>query len=142
MINQTQMEPVADLPAAPAPPPAREAPHGAHLAAPGARSAPPAAAGRTPILVLAALGIALGILAWITLSARSHARTELETDTTENLAPAVAVIHPKRTSAQVQLELPGNLTAFEEAPIYARVSGYLKHWFTDIGTHVAAGQVL
>jgi RND family efflux transporter MFP subunit len=58
------------------------------------------------------------------------------------LAPTVSIIHPKRTPAQIQLELPGNITAFEEAPMYARVSGYLKHWFTDIGTHVVAGQEL
>jgi RND family efflux transporter MFP subunit len=42
----------------------------------------------------------------------------------------------------MQLELPGNITAFEEAPIYARVSGYLKRWYTDIGTRVREGQLL
>jgi multidrug efflux pump subunit AcrA (membrane-fusion protein) len=60
----------------------------------------------------------------------------------ENLIPTVSVVHPKRTPAQIQLELPGNITAFEEAPIYARVSGYLKQWYTDIGTHVVTGQPL
>jgi RND family efflux transporter MFP subunit len=43
---------------------------------------------------------------------------------------------------QIELELPGNITAFEEAPIYARVSGYLKRWYTDIGTRVTEGQLL
>ena len=66
----------------------------------------------------------------------------MESDTLENAVPTVSVIHPKRTPAQIQLELPGNITAFEEAPIYARVSGYLKHWLTDIGTRVEAGQLL
>jgi RND family efflux transporter MFP subunit len=40
------------------------------------------------------------------------------------------------------LVLPGNVTAFFEAPIYARTSGYLKAWYTDIGTHVKKGQLL
>jgi RND family efflux transporter MFP subunit len=40
------------------------------------------------------------------------------------------------------LVLPGNVTAFIEAPIYARTSGYLKSWYTDIGTPVKRGQLL
>lgn len=88
------------------------------------------------------LGIVLAILAGMTVVARSRARAELEGDTAENLVPVVSVIHPARTAARVELELPGNIMAFEEAPIYARVSGYLKQWFTDIGTGVVEGQQL
>jgi RND family efflux transporter MFP subunit len=84
----------------------------------------------------------LVILGGITIAARSRARAELASDTLENVVPTVSIIHPSRTAAQVELDLPGNITAFEESPIYARVNGYLKHWFTDIGTCVAAGQLL
>ncbi len=38
--------------------------------------------------------------------------------------------------------LPGTLRAYIDAPIYARVGGYLKRWYVDIGAHVRAGQVL
>ena len=38
--------------------------------------------------------------------------------------------------------LPGTVQAFNAAPIYARVSGYLKKWYVDIGTPVKAGQML
>jgi RND family efflux transporter MFP subunit len=86
--------------------------------------------------------LVLAILAVITVLSRSRARAELESDTLANVVPTVSIIHPKRTAAQVELDLPGNITAFEEAPIYARVNGYLKHWFTDIGTRVAEGQEL
>lgn len=41
-----------------------------------------------------------------------------------------------------QLVLPGEVQAFNTAPIHARVSGYLKRWYADIGAHVKAGQVL
>ena len=44
----------------------------------------------------------------------------------------------KRTT----LDLPGRLEAYSQAPIYARVSGYLKDWKVDIGTPVKAGQLL
>ncbi|MGD0410430.1 MAG: efflux RND transporter periplasmic adaptor subunit [Verrucomicrobiota bacterium] len=123
-------------------PPASAAPHGAQLGAPIAQAAPLSPAGRGPWFLLAGLGIALAILAGITVLSRSRARAELEGDTLENLAPTVSIIHPKRTPAQIELELPGNIMAFEEAPIYARVSGYLKHWYTDIGTRVEQGQAL
>jgi RND family efflux transporter MFP subunit len=119
-----------------------ETPHGAELGGGDAPSAPPAPAGWAPLFALAALGLLLAVAAGITILARSHANEQLESDTLEDLAPTVSLVHPKRTAAQIQLELPGNITAFEEAPIYARVSGYLKHWLTDIGTHVVAGQQL
>jgi len=38
--------------------------------------------------------------------------------------------------------LPGAVQAYIEAPIYARTSGYLKSWQTDIGTRVTKGQLL
>ncbi len=122
--------------------PTRPAPHGAELGDAGAPSAPPAPAGRTPLFLLAALGLLLVAAAGFTILSRSRARAELESDTLEDTVPIVSVVHPKRTPAQIQLELPGDITAFEEAPIYARVSGYLKQWFTDIGTRVVEGQQL
>jgi len=123
-------------------PPASATPHGAELGSADTPSAPPGPAGRTPLFALAAALLLLGLLAGITVLRRSRDSKALESDTLENLVPTVSIIHPRRTPAQFQLELPGNITAFEEAPIYARVSGYLKHWLTDIGTHVEAGQPL
>jgi RND family efflux transporter MFP subunit len=38
--------------------------------------------------------------------------------------------------------LPGRLQAYIQAPIYARVPGYLKSWRHDIGARVKAGDVL
>ena len=40
------------------------------------------------------------------------------------------------------LTLPGNVQANDDAVIHARVSGYLKKWYVDIGAQVKAGQVL
>jgi RND family efflux transporter MFP subunit len=104
--------------------------------------APPGPAGRLPLFLLAALGVLLAGAAGWTLLGRAHARAELESDTAEDTIPTVSVTHPKRSPEQVHLELPGDVTSFEEAPIYARVSGYLKKWYTDIGTRVTAGQLL
>jgi RND family efflux transporter MFP subunit len=40
------------------------------------------------------------------------------------------------------LILPGDVQPWINAPIYARVSGYLKKWYVDIGTPVKAGRLL
>jgi RND family efflux transporter MFP subunit len=44
--------------------------------------------------------------------------------------------------ADEALVLPGTVQAEYETPIYARTSGYVKHWYTDIGTRVKAGTLL
>lgn len=54
----------------------------------------------------------------------------------------VKVLHPEPGSGEQLLVLPGNVRADLDAPIYARVSGYLRSWRTDIGAHVAKGEVL
>lgn len=46
------------------------------------------------------------------------------------------------SGASATLDLPGRLEAQSRAPIYARVSGYLKSWKVDIGSQVKAGQLL
>lgn len=56
--------------------------------------------------------------------------------------PTVAVVSPKPGKAGGGLMLPAQIEPWMEAPIYARVSGYLKSWKTDIGAHVKAGQLL
>jgi RND family efflux transporter MFP subunit len=40
------------------------------------------------------------------------------------------------------LQLPGDVQAFNSAPIHPRVNGYLKRWYVDIGAPVTAGQLL
>jgi RND family efflux transporter MFP subunit len=56
--------------------------------------------------------------------------------------PTVTVVTPERGVSGQQIVLPGDLQAWYEAPIYARVSGYLKKWYFDYGAHVKQGQVL
>jgi RND family efflux transporter MFP subunit len=41
-----------------------------------------------------------------------------------------------------ELVLSGAITAFNEAPIYARANGYVKNWTANLGDRVKAGQVL
>ncbi len=54
----------------------------------------------------------------------------------------VKIVTPRYGPSDQMLILPGNVRADFDAPIYARVSGYLKSWRTDIGAHVRKGEVL
>lgn len=56
--------------------------------------------------------------------------------------PSVSVVMPQHEQHSAALVLPGNIAAWYQAPIYARVSGYLKKWYFDYGAHVRKGQVL
>jgi RND family efflux transporter MFP subunit len=73
---------------------------------------------------------------------RLRARAALRTETTNLAIPTVVVIHPKHGDPEQEIVLPGNIQAFEDAPIYARTNGYLKKWYVDIGANVKSGQLL
>jgi RND family efflux transporter MFP subunit len=54
---------------------------------------------------------------------------------------AVNVVHPEKSQAAT-LQVPGQLSAYTDAPIYAQTSGYLKSWSFDIGAKVKANDIL
>jgi RND family efflux transporter MFP subunit len=76
------------------------------------------------------------------IRARVRAAATLKQETLEMAVPTVMVVHPRPTSSAEELVLPGNVQAFVATPIFARVNGYLKKWYCDIGMHVQAGQLL
>ncbi|MFP3569640.1 efflux RND transporter periplasmic adaptor subunit [Paraburkholderia sp. SIMBA_030] len=76
------------------------------------------------------------------IASRVHAKRQMTEWSAAQAMPTVAVNAPLHDSAVQALTLPGQLSAFVNAPIYARVSGYLHAWYADIGTHVKAGQLL
>jgi len=89
------------------------------------------------VALLAAAGVVASGIA-----SRVHAKQELTTWSARQAVPTVVAYTPKHDLAAPTLVLPGRLSAFVNAPIYARVSGYLHAWYADIGTHVRAGQLL
>jgi RND family efflux transporter MFP subunit len=89
------------------------------------------------IALVAALGIAVaGIMV------RRHNESEVTKWTNELAVTSVATVTPKQGVTGQQISLPGDIEAWYEAPIYARVSGYLKAWYFDFGAHVTKGQLL
>ena len=88
------------------------------------------------VLVLAGATTVVGVgLRW-----RQDVR--VRTWTAERAVPVVSVVGTRTTGASSEVVLPGTVRAFIDAPIYARVGGYLRSWTVDIGAQVHAGQVL
>ena len=93
------------------------------------------------------IAIALGILSligflklrWIQHTAteaddRDHPITSAET-------PA-AVAHVKRGRIGKALTISGTFKAFQDVDIHAKVAGYIKAIYVDVGDHVKEGQTL
>ncbi len=80
--------------------------------------------------------------AFIGTKARQRTSQQLKATTKSLEIQTVNVIHPQRGKSNSDLTLPGMIEAFSQSPIYARVDGYVRTWYVDIGTHVTKGQLL
>ncbi len=106
----------------------------------------PAAPGSGPRRKLQAyfwigLIVAVALGAWGEID-RVVARAALGRETARDAIPTVLIVKPTRTDLGEELILPGTVQAYIESPIYARTSGYLKSWVTDIGSVVKKGELL
>jgi RND family efflux transporter MFP subunit len=91
---------------------------------------------------LAATVLVLGIVIYSGIHERAQAENSLGVSTERAAVPIVNVVEPSSAGLSQEIVLPGNTQAFNDTPIYARTSGYLKHWYVDIGAHVKQGQLL
>jgi RND family efflux transporter MFP subunit len=111
---------------------------------PGTHSPPRLSAvvwtGLAVVICLVAGAIAYAIFTGV--ASRAQAQTTLRDATLEMAVPTVTAIHPRPGAMAEEVVLPGNAQAYVATPIYARIDGYLKSWYFDIGAHVKAGQLL
>jgi RND family efflux transporter MFP subunit len=95
---------------------------------------------------LGLFGIVAGVAAVLVvvtgIRAREDSSARLREWTDNQAIPTVAVVLPDARVLNATLDLPGRLEAYYRAPIFARVSGYLKSWSADIGAKVKAGQAI
>jgi RND family efflux transporter MFP subunit len=89
---------------------------------------------------IAAATVAIGIYGGI--RSRAAAEVTLTHDTAQEAAAVVQTVNPNGGAPDQDLVLPGQTVAFTDTPIYARTSGYLKHWYFDIGSNVHTGDLL
>jgi RND family efflux transporter MFP subunit len=96
---------------------------------------------KTVIFLMAAAIVGIGI-AIFTHQVKPN---QIAADQSHPVSPAemtVSVVHPEKVSSSVLLDLPGQLQAYTDAPIFAQTSGYLKAWHFDIGAKVKANDIL
>lgn len=88
------------------------------------------------VLLLLLVGALHTVLARIR---QDHAVTA---STKQNAIDYVNVAAPTHSHGEGDTLLPGTLSGYVESPIYARATGYLLHWYVDIGARVQQGQLL
>jgi RND family efflux transporter MFP subunit len=96
---------------------------------------------RSRVIVIVAAVVVIALAAQGIWS-RQDAHAALEREAGHASQLSVEVVRPQKSSAGLDLVLPGNVQAFLDTPIYARTNGYLKKWYADIGAHVKSGQLL
>lgn len=94
---------------------------------------------RTAVVIVGVAAVAIVAAGLVT---RAEEGSQLRDWTAAQAVPTVAVAPPGGAGAAAMLTLPGRLEAYTRAPLYARVSGYLKNWKYDIGSQVKAGELM
>jgi RND family efflux transporter MFP subunit len=104
----------------------------------------PARRGFNPEVVIAGVSFAIlvAIATFWGIHTRSVSGAALAKETRAAAIPSVDVVHPSLGAKSYEVVLPASVQGFIDSPVYARTSGYLQHWYADIGTHVKKGQLL
>jgi RND family efflux transporter MFP subunit len=94
--------------------------------------------------LLVVLGVVLGAsVVFSVLRRQTHDRAlAASADEDSSRAPVVNVGRVRQSGAKSTIEIPGDLVARVETPLYARVDGYLKRRPVEIGDHVKKGDLL
>jgi RND family efflux transporter MFP subunit len=104
--------------------------------------APPRRSRRGLAIAGTICGLALLVVVADGIWSRQSSEAALKEWTDKQAVPTVSLISPAQQANKNYLDLPGRLEAYSRAPIYARVGGFLKGWYVDIGAQVKAGQLL
>lgn len=92
----------------------------------------------------AAVGVVLVavILAGAGIALRMHEMHTLKKETEDNAIMRVSYFLPSPAPTHRVLDLPGTISSWYQATIFARVPGYVRMWYKDYGAVVKKGDVL
>jgi multidrug efflux system membrane fusion protein len=98
---------------------------------------------RRALVIAGVIAIALAVVIVILgITSRASQDWKMKTWTKAQAIPVVTLVTPTGQTSDRILAYPGTVQAYYSASIFARVPGYLHAWYTDIGAHVKAGQLL
>ncbi len=95
---------------------------------------------RTAVLVVVIIVAAAAI--WFGFNRRGDERADAASTNSVNDAPSAAVATVRLRPAVSSITVPGVFQAYQDVLIHAKVSGYIKQIFVDIGDRVHTGEVL
>lgn len=87
-----------------------------------------------------AVTAAVLIVGLVTL--RLLTRTTAKADASEEALPTAAVAVVKRAPVESAITLSGVFHAYQQVDVHAKVAGYIRNIYVDVGDHVKAGQTL
>ena len=96
---------------------------------------------RKKLIWIAAPVVAAGIGAWLWLG---HTATEADDPEHDGAGDAVvaAVAKVERGPMENTLTIAGEFKPFQDVDVHAKVAGYIKKIYVDVGDHVKGGQTL
>jgi RND family efflux transporter MFP subunit len=92
-------------------------------------------------IVIAGAVVLVALLAWLGIH-REHTEADTGTRAASAAEPVAAVVKATRGTLGVPLTLAGAFKPFQDVDVHAKVAGYIKTIYVDVGSHVTAGQTL
>jgi RND family efflux transporter MFP subunit len=92
-------------------------------------------------IVIAGAVALVALLAWLGIH-REHTEADTGTRAASAAEPVAAVVKATRGTLGVPLTLAGAFKPFQDVDVHAKVAGYIKTIYVDVGSHVTAGQTL
>lgn len=97
--------------------------------------------GKRKLMIAAAVALAV-LLVW---GVFRHSKTEAEDGHEGDVAggvPVAAVVKVERRTLSAPLTLAGSFKPFQDVDVHAKVAGFIKKIYVDVGTHVKEGQTI
>jgi multidrug efflux pump subunit AcrA (membrane-fusion protein) len=93
------------------------------------------------VLLLTAVFVAVWLGGYVPRRNQENAAVAAANDV-KSAVPSVTTALVRRSVADVDIVLPGSVSALSEASIYSRATGYVRKRYVDIGDRVKQGQLL
>src|ERR1700761_2542729 len=94
---------------------------------------------RRTLFFLSSVALCAIALAAFGILDRARSKEEVEAWTNEQAVPTVRLVQAEAGASEQPLLLPGNVNAFNSSSLFARASGYVTAWHSDLGSHVKSG---
>jgi RND family efflux transporter MFP subunit len=86
--------------------------------------------------------LAGGLFAWIWLGRGSTETAGIHRVDADNDTPPAAVVRAERHNVGSTLAIAGEFKPFQDVDVHAKVAGYIRQIYVDVGDHVKKGQTV